>query len=131
MGGWRLTGAEAPLYHTKEGGVIHKTFVENDGRMAAQVTFIVPNGLWADALYLVGDFNGWQRTTHPFHHDERAGQWIITVHLEVGRAYQFRYLRDQSGWLNDHHADAYVVNSYGTANFVVVTDPNFKHYTDE
>lgn len=111
--------------------MIHKTFVEHNGRLAAQVTFVVPNGLWADTLYLVGDFNGWQRTTHPFDHDERAGRWTITVHLEIGRAYQFRYLRDQSDWLNDNQADAYVINPYGTDNFVVVTDPSFRHYSGQ
>ena len=111
--------------------MIDKCFVVVDGRSLVRVTFTVPNGLWANALYLVGDFNGWQRTAHPFHHDERAGQWIITVDLDEGRAYQFRYLRDHDHWLNDSQADAYVINPYGTDNFVVVTDPLFKHYRDQ
>jgi hypothetical protein len=46
--------------------------------------------------------------------------------LELGRAFQFRYLRDGEVWLNDNQADAYVPNPYGSDNFVIVTDPNFK-----
>jgi 1,4-alpha-glucan branching enzyme len=110
--------------------MVYKTFVESAGELVAQVTFTVPNGLWTDTLYLVGDFNEWQRTAHPMTHDERTGQWHITVDLEVGRAYQFRYLSDHTHWLNDSHADAYVVNPYSTDNFVVVTDPKFKQYSD-
>jgi 1,4-alpha-glucan branching enzyme len=111
--------------------MIHKTFLEVNGQAMVRVTFTVPNGLWADRLYLVGDFNDWQRTSHPLHHDERAGHWRITVDLAVGRAYQFRYLRDHDHWLNDTQADAYVINPYGTDNFVVVTDPQFKQYNEQ
>jgi len=110
--------------------MIHKVFIEREGQSVAQVTFTVPNGLWVDMLYLVGDFNEWQYTTYPMTHDECAGHWRITVDLEIGRAYQFRYLCDRDHWLNDSQADAYVVNPYGTDNFVVVTDPKFKHYSD-
>lgn len=53
------------------------------------------------------------------------------MELVLGRAYQFRYLLDNKHWMNDNQADAYVDNSYGSDNFVVVTDPNFKHYRDE
>lgn len=109
---------------------MYKNFVEVNGALVARITFTVPNGLWANALYLVGDFNDWHRTSHPFFHDEKAGMWRIEVDLEVGRAYQFRYLRDHDHWLNDPNADAYVVNPYGTDNFVVVTDPKFKPYSD-
>ena len=46
-----------------------------------------------------------------------------TVDLEIGRAYQFRYLCDNTHWLNDSNGDAYVATPYGSENFVVVTDP--------
>jgi len=82
--------------------MIHKTFIET-----------------------VGDFNDWNRTSHPFLQD-REGRWSITVDLELGRAFQFRYLRDGEVGLNDNQADAYVPNPYGSDNFVIVTDPNFK-----
>lgn len=110
--------------------MIRKTFVEDGERQVARVMFQLPSDIWANAIYLVGDFNAWHRTSHPFQRDP-AGNWTITVDLEAGRAFQFRYLCDGSHWLNDMHADAYVVNPYGSDNFVVITDPLFKPYCDE
>jgi 1,4-alpha-glucan branching enzyme len=110
--------------------MISKTFVETEKGPIARVTFTLPNSMWADTVYLVGDFNDWDRTSHPFQRD-REGRWTLTVDLETGRAYQFRYLRDGRDWMNDSEADAYVHNRYGSDNFVVVTDPNFKQYCDE
>ena len=109
--------------------MIHKTFIETDSGLVARVAFTLPDSIWADAIYLVGDFNDWNRTSHPFLQD-REGRWSITVDLELGRAFQFRYLRDGEVWLNDNQADAYVPNPYGSDNFVIVTDPNFKPYYD-
>jgi 1,4-alpha-glucan branching enzyme len=105
--------------------MIHKTFVETGGKPVAQVTFTLPNSIWADTIYLVGDFNGWNSKSHPFRRDHE-GRWVLSVELEVGRAYQFRYLRDGVGWMSDMQADACVPNPFGHATFVVVTDPNFK-----
>ena len=109
--------------------MISKVFMKDEEREYVQVTFTIPNGIWADKIYLVGDFNNWDRASHLFQHD-RAGNWVITIDLDLGRAYQFRYLIDGQHWRNDDQADAYVFNPYGTDNFVVVTDPNFKSYTD-
>gem|GEM_PF-5024344 len=50
--------------------------------------------------------------------------------LELGHAYQFRYLRDGEEWVNDGQADAYVSSPYGSDNSVIVTDPEFKPYHD-
>jgi hypothetical protein len=55
--------------------------------------------------------------------------WTLTVDLEVGRCYQFRYRRDGE-WINDGQADGYVHNRFGSDNFLVVTDPKSKPYAD-
>jgi 1,4-alpha-glucan branching enzyme len=110
--------------------MIHKTFIRTNGTSVARVTFTLPDSIWADQIYLVGDFNGWNRTSHPFQRD-REGRWGLTVDLELGRAYQFRYLCDGEHWKNDSQADAHVHNRYGSDNFVVVTDPSFKQYFDK
>lgn len=102
--------------------MVRKVFVETPHGLVARVTFILPNSLWADRVYLVGDFNGWNPTSHPLQRD-RAGRWTITVDLEVGRAYEFRYLRDGQEWMNECHADAFVCNPFGGDNFVILTDP--------
>lgn len=110
--------------------MIHKIFIKLEDKLIARVTFELPDGIWTDAIYLVGDFNNWQRTTYPMQR-ERTGKWWLTVDLELGHAYQFRYLAGSDHWLNDSNADAYVLNPYGTDNFVVVTDPAFKPYCDK
>ena len=109
--------------------MIRKTFVERNGKKVARVTFSVPNGTGPEAVYLVGDFNAWDRTSHPLQHDGE-GKWTLTLDLELRRAYQFRYLRDGLEWMNDNQSDAYVANPYGSDNSVVVTDPDFRPYLD-
>jgi len=83
----------------------------------------------ADTIHLVGDFNDWCSGCHPLQRD-RQGHWSLTVDLELGHAYQFRYLRDGEEWVNDGQADAYVSSPYGSDNSVIVTDPEFKPYHD-
>ena len=109
--------------------MIHKAFVTMAEKQMARVTFTLPDGIWANMIYLVGDFNEWDRRSHPFQHDA-AGQWTLTIDLEIGHAYQFRYLCDYDHWLNDPQADAYVVNPHGSDNFVIITDPTFKQYQE-
>lgn len=110
--------------------MIQKTYVVIDGRPMCRVTLSLPQSMWADAVSLVGDFNQWQRQATPLSrlHD---GDWAVTVDLEVGRAYQMRYLVDDTRWLNDPGADAYVSNPFGSDNFVVVTDVAFLKYGGE
>jgi 1,4-alpha-glucan branching enzyme len=109
--------------------MIRKIFIETERSLVAQVTFILPNSTWADTIYLVGDFNGWNHSSHPFRRD-REGTWTLTLNLEVGRCYQFRYLRDGE-WISDSQADGFVGNPHGSNNSLVVTDPKFKRYSDE
>ena len=74
-----------------------------------------PPRLWANAISLVGDFNDW----------DREGKWTMTVDLLVGRAYQFRPLRD-GAWMGDNQADAPMHHVSNGDNFVVVTYPNVR-----
>jgi len=108
--------------------MIQKEFIQVDEKTLARVTFILPEAIWADTIYLVGDFNQWNKTSHPMRRD-LEGRWVTTIELETGRVYQFRYLCDGE-WMNDNAADAYVYNPYGSHNFIVVTDPDFKQYRD-
>ncbi len=104
--------------------MIHKSIVpDHPGTM--RVTFELPEGLWADQINLVGDFNDWNMNAHMLRRD-RKGNWSLSVDLPIGRAYQFRYLFDDGQWSNDSDADCYVHSSDGYHNFIVVTDPNFK-----
>ncbi len=94
-----------------------------------RVTFELPASVWADRIFLVGDFNQWCLTATPMGQD-RDGIWRVTVDLPWGRRYEFRYLIDGQ-WKTDAHADGFAINTYGTDNSVVeATLPdelNFMH----
>ena len=100
--------------------MITKTPSLDPGRVL--VTFEVSSSIWADTIYLVGDFNDWDQHSHPLK-KARDGDaaWCITVELAVGRDYQFRYLVDGRDWHNDWQANAYVPNPFGGDNSVVRT----------
>jgi 1,4-alpha-glucan branching enzyme len=83
------------------------------------VTFSMPASIWADIIYLVGDFNGWDERATLLRHTD-AG-WLATLELEPGQSYQYRYLVDGSQWHNDWHADGYAPNGHGGDNSVVTT----------
>jgi 1,4-alpha-glucan branching enzyme len=103
--------------------MIRKSFVEVNGQPVARVTFQLPKSTWADTIYLVGDFNEWNSSSHPFRLT-REGAWTYTLDLEVKRSYCFRYRKDGE-WVNDGQADGYIHNHEDGDAFVVVTDPNF------
>ena len=109
--------------------MIHKVFIETERGPVARITFILPNSTWADTIYLVGDFNEWNHSSHPFQRGQEE-TWTLTLDLEVGRCYQFRYLRDGE-WISDSQADGFVGNPHGSDNSLVVTDPKFKRYPNE
>lgn len=49
------------------------------------------------------------------------GAWSLTLELEPGRDYQYRYRTDTGVWHTDPTADASVPNPYGSDNSVVST----------
>ncbi|MCZ7571074.1 MAG: isoamylase early set domain-containing protein [Ardenticatenaceae bacterium] len=87
------------------------------------VIFELPASLWVQQIHLVGDFNGWDPASHALMQRRTDGVWEITLELDAGRRYQFRYLLDDHTWCNDGCADDYVPNAYGGHNSVVVTPP--------
>ncbi len=87
------------------------------------VTFELPASIWADRITLVGDFNGWDPTTHPLVQTRTNANWHITLALEPNRAYRFRYLIDGQTWSSDRQADEYASTEDGIACSVVVTGP--------
>ena len=81
------------------------------------VTFTMPEMEGIESLHLVGDFNAWSETATPM--IRRDGKWGVSMELETGHEYQFRY-RDQYGkWHNDEAADLYLPNSFGSENSVI------------
>lgn len=94
------------------------------GRLGkVRVTFALPAAIWADTIYVVGDFNNWERRATPMRLSD-AG-WMATLELEPGRTYQYRYLLNDEEWHNDWNADGYEPNAYGGDNSLVIT-PEFE-----
>jgi len=69
------------------------------------------------AVAIVGEFNGWSRDTHPM--IATGDSWSLTITLNPGRTYRFRYLLDDVRWGNDWEADDYVDNAHGGQDSVV------------
>lgn len=86
-----------------------------------KVTFTLPPAIWAETVHLAGDFNNWNKTSHPLVWDRQEEVWKITLELPKGAEYQFRYLVNGTEWHNDWHADKYAPNPYGGDNSVVTT----------
>jgi hypothetical protein len=82
-----------------------------------RVVFELPSCLWADRIYLIGDFNQWDEQSTPMQ-QERDGVWRARVDLPIGNQYQFRYMIDGQ-WKTDNHADGFAQGIYGTDNSVV------------
>jgi len=72
----------------------------------------------ASSILLVGDFNNWQIGETPMKKGKNV--WSMSLDLETGREYQFRYLIDGSNWENDPEADKYVASGFGSENSVIV-----------
>lgn len=85
-----------------------------------RVCFELPACVWADRIYVVGDFNEWNRQQMPMVQD-RNGVWRAELELPCGERYEFRYLVDNR-WLTDNHSDGLALNIYGTQNSIVQTD---------
>lgn len=84
-----------------------------------RVTFSMPAAIWADTIYLVGDFNGWSSHATPLRLSDEC--WSVSLELEADQEYQYRYLVNGSEWYNDWQADRYEPNEHGGDNSVVVT----------
>jgi 1,4-alpha-glucan branching enzyme len=89
-------------------------------RPACKVTFTLPKDAAPEAqsVCLMGDFNGWAPDAHPLK-PQKNGDFAVTVELEKGRSYRFRYIIDGWKYENDWAADRYEPNPYGGEDSVV------------
>ncbi|MBX0327824.1 isoamylase early set domain-containing protein [Oscillochloris sp. ZM17-4] len=88
-----------------------------------RVTFALPSAIWADTIFLVGDFNNWDERATPMRQTEMG--WMVTLELDAGASFQYRYLHNTNEWHNDWNADGYALNAFGGDNSVVIT-PDFE-----
>jgi Glycogen recognition site of AMP-activated protein kinase len=86
-----------------------------DGK--ASVTFTLPAAVGARKAAICGEWNDWSADAHLMNVVEDG--FSLTIQLQVGRTYRFRYLLDGRRWENDWDADFYVPNGYGSDDSVV------------
>ena len=87
-------------------------------RRSCKVTFELPAKSKAKRVVVLGDFNDWNPEKHVLKR-RKDGSFALTVSLQPGNAYRFRYLVDGERWENDHSADTYVPNPFGGDDSVV------------
>ncbi len=98
----------------------HKQY--HKSKPVCEVTFHLPWQAAKDAkqVHIVGEFNNWDESSLPMNRDKN-GDWSITLDLDTGREYQYRFLIDEASWENDWDADGYVPSPIGGCyNSVVV-----------
>jgi len=86
-----------------------------------RVTFRLSRYIWADRIALVGDFDNWNKDSHLLRQTHNDMDWHITLDLEPGRSYHFRYLVNGEEWMDDDHADSYEANPFGGFDSIVDT----------
>jgi len=101
----------------KPGGLEKKYLKQGS---VCSVTFVLPKAAAPDAssVCILGEFNNWSADAHPLARREE-GDFVITLELEAGRAYRFRYVIDGWKFENDWFADRYEPNPYGGEDSVV------------
>lgn len=81
------------------------------------VTFKINLGE-AQSVQIAGEWNGWKRETMKKGKD---GTFWITKRLTKGR-YKFKYVVNDTNWINDDKADDYVPNPFGGTDSLLILE---------
>ena len=68
---------------------------------------------------IAAEFNGWKADKTPMK-PLKNGDFTVTVVLDKGREYQYRYVVDGQHWITDDAADKYVHSGVANAQNAVV-----------
>ncbi len=100
--------------------MVKKQFLKS--KPVCKTTFVLPKEAAPEAkdVYLLGTFNDWSIDKAIKMKKLKNGNFKVTIDLEVGKEYEFRYLIDGRVWENDWEADKYVPTPFGVENSVVV-----------
>ncbi len=94
----------------------------NEKCLSCKVSFKLPIGIASpeSEVFLTGEFNNWDTKSLPMK-KSKDGEFTISVDLDKGKEYQFKYVIDGRDWINDTDADRFVTNEFNGENSVVVT----------
>ncbi|MEO7175016.1 MAG: isoamylase early set domain-containing protein [Saprospiraceae bacterium] len=71
-----------------------------------KVTFTLPEaGIAVQKAVVLGEFNAWNSSSNELK-KQKDGSFKTTLELENGKSYAFRYLVNDSVWMNDLEADS-------------------------
>ncbi len=100
----------------KENGMLKKSYSKT-GKVC-RVTFKYVNGEGAGTAALAGDFNEWSTDSTPMK-KLKDNSFSVTLSLDAGSSYAFRYVLDGERWVNEDEADSYNANEYGETNSII------------
>jgi len=83
-----------------------------------RVTFRYPNEEKALSVHLAGSFNEWSFKSTPMK-KLKSGDFSLTISLQPGQEYAYRFVLDGNVWVNDPNAENFVPNEYGEKNSLV------------
>jgi len=98
--------------------MIRREILQNGEQV--KVTFVLPHDPDQGRIYVAGDFNDWNPTSHLLvkrSNDTRS----VSVLLTPNQRYAFRYCTEDGRWFNDAAPDAYEPGPYGSDNCIVAT----------
>ena len=97
--------------------MIKKAADKND---KVKVTFSMPHSEGQPAMSVVGDFNDWQPGATKMV-KRNNGTCSVSIALDAGKRYSFRYYLEDGTWVNDEAADAYEASEHGSENCILLT----------
>lgn len=98
--------------------MLMKSYSKTGGR--CRVTFKIEGEVAASSVSLCGEFNNWDPGVSPMK-QLKGGGWSLTLSLDSGREYRFRYWVDGVRWENDAEADSYIDNGFGSQDSLLKT----------
>ncbi len=87
----------------------------NEGEDKVKVTFVLPYEEGQPAVSVVGDFNNWDASATRLV-KRRNGTCSVSVTLDAGQSYRFRYYGADGVWSNESEADGFEVSEHGSEN---------------
>lgn len=73
-----------------------------------------------DKVSLLGSFTNWQK--NPVSMNKlKSGEFSTVITLPANRDFEYRFLINDSQWINDPAADAYCKNEFGGENSLIST----------
>lgn len=96
--------------------MIKREVIKKDNKV--KLTFVQPQDAQQPGVAVVGDFNNWDPTAHRLQ-KRSNGTASVSVTVDAGAVYRFRYYTDDGRWYNDDAADAYVPSGHGSEDCIV------------